>query len=345
MHTHAKRLMLLLAAAAVILAGVVYLVGARATWQALREAGPAAVLLVGAVQALLLAFQAAAWSALERRGERRVRFRTLLAATTVGLAGNILTPSTYLGGEPGRVLYVGRRTGLPYTRLAGSVLLCKYVEAMSFVLLLGVSTAVALVGLRKELFSPQHWPLGVMIPMLAAVALGLGGAAWAGLVRRWTPLTGLVSLVGRLRVRPAFFGRLGQRALRMELHASRMFRGRAGASVEAFTWFLLAHMVMLLRPLGFFLLGWRIGLGPAELGLIFLTSQLLLAFQLVPSGVGTLDGGLLGVVAIAGLSITAPQCAAYLLCLRFWDAVVVAAGAVLAGRVGLGLFRPVARTA
>jgi hypothetical protein len=79
--------------------------------------------------------------------------------------------------------------------------------------------------------------------------------------------------------------------------------------------------------------------GPAELGLIFWASQVLLAVQLVPSGIGTLDGGLLAVVHMAGIGITIPQCAAFLLCLRFWDAAVVATGAVLAAHAGVGLCR------
>jgi hypothetical protein len=77
----------------------------------------------------------------------------------------------------------------------------------------------------------------------------------------------------------------------------------------------------------------------AELGLIFLATQLLLAVQLMPSGIGTLDGGLMAVVAVAGMAITVPQCAAFLLCIRFWDAAVVTTGAVLAGHAGVGLFR------
>jgi len=94
-------------------------------------------------------------------------------------------------------------------------------------------------------------------------------------------------------------------------------------------------MTMYLKPLVFFWLSWGTVLGPAELGLIFLTSQVLLAFQFMPSGVGTLDGGMFGMLAVSGIAITQPQCAAFLLCLRFWDGVVIAAGAVLAARVGV----------
>jgi hypothetical protein len=108
--------------------------------------------------------------------------------------------------------------------------------------------------------------------------------------------------------------------------------------VPAFVLFMLTHVTMYLKPLLFFWLGWGKVLSPAELGLIFLTSQVLLAFQLTPSGVGTLDGGLFGVLAVSGIAITQPQCAAYLLCIRLWDSLIIAAGAALAARVGVGLF-------
>ena len=106
----------------------------------------------------------------------------------------------------------------------------------------------------------------------------------------------------------------------------------------AFVLFMLTHVTMYLKPLLFFWLGWGKVLSPAELGLIFLTSQVLLAFQLTPSGVGTLDGGLFGVLAVSGIAITQPQCAAYLLCIRLWDGLTIAAGAALAAHVGVGLF-------
>jgi hypothetical protein len=175
--------------------------------------------------------------------------------------------------------------------------------------------------------------------VLAAAALVLGAVLWVSLSRKWTPLTAMVGLAARLRIRPAFFANLRERSLRMEWQASRMFREEGHAVVPAFFWYLMTHVAMFARPLAFFLLGWQIHLNLAELGLIFLTSQVLLAVQLMPSGVGTLDGGLLAVVAIAGIGITVPQCTAFLLCLRFWDAVVVTTGVLLAARTGMGLFR------
>ena len=350
----ARKMAISLIVAAVLLALVIYLVGARETARAAWEVGLPAFFTVGVILFVLMGFQAAAWAALERRLGHRVAYRTLLSATIVAMAGNILTPASHLGGEPGKIIYAGRKTGISYTELSGTVLLCKYIEAMSFVLFFAFGTIAALVGLRAVLFCPPHIYLAVTIIALAVVALALGVVLWVSLSRRWVPLSAMVALLGRLRIRPpfrpgsgrpepgrrpAFFRRLRGRALRMELGASRMFRAEGSAIVPAFFWYLLTHVAMFARPMVFFFLGWHIQLNLGELGLIFLASQLLLAVQLVPSGIGTLDGGLLAVVALAGMPITVPQCAAFLLCIRFWDAAVVITGAVLAAHAGVGLFR------
>ncbi|MCY2925997.1 MAG: lysylphosphatidylglycerol synthase transmembrane domain-containing protein [Planctomycetota bacterium] len=337
--TFARKLILSLILAAILLAAVIYLVGARQTLQAAREVPLPAFLLVGVVFFGLMACQAAAWSALERPLGHRVPYPSLLAGTIVAMAGNVLTPSTHLGGEPGKIIYVGRKTGLSYTDLTGTVLLSKYIEAMSFVLFLAFGAGWAVAGHRATLFSPHHIVLGVAVVALTASAIGLAMLVWLGLRRKWTPLSAVVAGLGRLGFRQAFFADLHERCLRVELQAARLFREEGHAVLPAFGWYLLTHVAMFVRPYLFFHLAWGVRLDLADLGLIFLTSQILLAVQLTPSGVGTLDGGLLGVISLSGIPISSPQCVAFLLCVRFWDAAVVALGALLAARAGVGLFR------
>ena len=50
-------------------------------------------------------------------------------------------------------------------------------------------------------------------------------------------------------------------------------------------------------------------------------------------------GHKVSVVALASMPLSLAQCAAFLLCIRFWDATVVLLGLVLAARTGIGLFR------
>ena len=323
-----------------LLALVVALVGFDDTVEAVGQAGPWAFLSTGALLAGVLAIQAVAWGVLNKPIAHRMPFRMLMGATAVGMAGNIITPSTYLGGEPVKVIYAGRKTGLPYQELAGTVLLAKYLEALSFVLFLAAGTLVAAVGLRDVLFAGGNLPLGIAAVGVVVAAMVMLVLLWVSLWRHWAPLTRMLSVLARLRVGRRFFTRLRRRCLRMERQVSRTFCQEHGAIWPAFGLYVLTHLAMFVKPLAFFVLGWRLGLSFAELGLIFLTCQVLLAFQLTPSGVGTLDGGLLGVLAVAGIGITRPQCTAFLLCVRFWDAALLGVGALLAAHAGAGFFAP-----
>jgi len=334
---HVKKLIFSLLPSAVIFGAVLWLVGFQATVRALAEAGLAAFLMPGILLGALLAMQALAWAILGRPVRHRISPGTLFEAVTVGMAGNIVTPSTYLGGEPVRILYAGRKSGLPYRELAGSVLLAKYIEALSFVLFLGVATAAAAIGFHRTLFGGANRPAGAAVLVAIVAAVALFSVLWLSLRYKWMPLTFAMTGIGRLFLRPRISSYLRRRVLRMEGQASRVFRKEAPAVRRAFACYLVAHLTIFLKPLAFFFIGWRIRLGFSELSLFFLTCQVLLALQLTPSGVGTLDGGLLGMLRLCGISITAPQCAAFLLCLRFWDLLVVGVGLALSARVGLGL--------
>ncbi len=336
MIRHAVKIVLTVVVTVALLAAVVAFVGFEATVQAVGQAGLAAFLSTGVLLAAVLVIQAVVWRILNKPIGHRVPFRTLLGATTVGMAGNIITPSTYLGGEPVKVIYAGRKTGLSYQELAGTVVLAKYLEALSFVLFLAVGALVTVIGLRDVLFRGAGVPVGIAAVAAIGAAMALFVVLWVSLSRRWRPLTATVTLAARLGPGRRMFLRLRRRSRKMERQVSRVFCEEHGAIWPAFGLYVLTHVAMFVKPLAFFAFGWSIGLGLAELGLIFLTCQVLLAFQLTPSGVGTLDGGLLGVLALAGIGITQPQCAAFLLCIRFWDAVLLGIGAVLGARAGAG---------
>ncbi len=340
MITRATKLAISAIASVVLLAGVIWYVGFDETLNAVLETGLLAFLLIGFVVALLAVLQALAWSILARAAGCRMPMSVLIKATVVGQAGNILTPSTYLGGEPVKVIYAGRKTGLGYQKIAGTVLLGKCLEALSFLLFLGIVAIAAAIAFRDVLFQPANLALGITEVVVATVALSLSIVLWVSLWRTWAPLTGLVRLLSKTKLFPHFFRNLRIRTLRVERQVSQVFREEGSAVVPAFCMYMLGHIVIFLKPLAFFYLGWRIGLNVAELSLIFMTCQVLLAVQLTPSGVGTLDAGMFGILAVAGIAISQPRCAAFLLCLRFWDAVHVAVGAILAARAGAGFFSP-----
>jgi uncharacterized protein (TIRG00374 family) len=324
-------LAIVLPVAAVILVAIVYAVGFEKTAEAIRQAGVGAFGAVGILTAIVLILQAGALAALNRPIGHRIRFRTLFNSGVVGLGGNILTPSTHLGGEPLKIVYLGRTTGLPYHEITGTVVLGKYLEAISFILLFSFSAIVAAAYYRDVLFGP-YLAGGVAILVVAGMLLALCWVLWLSLSQRWRPLTALVTALAGMRVLSHVFSRLRERTQAMEDQVSRVFCEEGPAARKAFGALLLGHLAIFVKPAAFFYLGARMGLGLGPLCLMFAVGQALLAFQLTPSGAGTLDGGLIGTFALIGLDEA--QCMAFLLCLRFWDIVLVGSAALLATRAG-----------
>lgn len=334
------RFAILLPVTVLLLAAIVWAVGFEETAKQVRHAGLPAFASVGCLTLLFIVAQSLAWMLLNRPVGHRVRLRTLVEATVVGQAGNIITPSTYLGGEPLRVAYVGKMAGLPYPQVAGTVLLCKYLELLSFMLLFGFSAAVAALEYKSVLFRPPNLPGGIAIVTVAGLLLGFCGLLWVSLWRRWRPLTHAVRALARVRPLRRRVARLWHRVAEMEDQTSRVFCEEGRTSFAAFGVMLAAHLVVFAKPLAFFLLGGRLPLGLGDLCLIFAAGQLLLAVQLTPSGVGMLDGGLIAVFALLGYNTAAhaAMAMAYLLCLRLWDVAVIGLGALLAARVGARFF-------
>ena len=163
---------LVIALSAAVVGAIVFAVGLHPTVEAVAEAGFAAFGGVGGLTVGFLLIQAAAWSVLNRPIGHRIRLRTLFGASLVGLAGNILTPSTFLGGEPLKVVYAGHAARLPYHEVGGTVLLSKYLEAIAFILFFSFSTGVAAVGYRETLFG-RYLALGITVLAVGLLALFL----------------------------------------------------------------------------------------------------------------------------------------------------------------------------
>lgn len=318
-----------------VLGLIVYWVGFRETVDALGEVGVFAFLMLGVLAFLPLGLQALAWAPLNQTVHHRIPFWTLFEATTMGMAVNILTPSSYLGGEPVKIFYVGKKERLPYGEVAGTVVLAKWLEALSFLSILSATASVAIYTYGSDLFSGKFLALGIALLSLIAVLVGSCCVLAAALWRGWRPLTVIMGWVSKLRPSSRKLRNLRVRLGQVESQVTKVFKQNPRLSTLAFFIFMGAHITLFLRPWVFFILGAGIGLDFGQLCLIFVSSQALSALQFTPSGIGTLDGGLIGVFILLGLG-EAP-CLAYLLCARFWDAVIVGAGALLGAKVGTKL--------
>jgi len=329
------RTILLILLSAAILVGVVAVVGFEKTIEGIGRAGFTAFLVLGVIQVAVVMLMTLAWAILNRPVNHRVGVRTLFEANLVGYAVNVITPSAYLGGEPAKVVYVGRRTGLPYTGLAGTVVLAKYMEAISFFLFFTTSTIIALVTFRDEIFSADYLPVGILLSVLGSVLLVVCVALWLSLVYKRHPLTRLVALVSRIQPKSRFLARMRNRTRKMEDQVNDVFTEHGREAFQSFGVFLLVHLLIFARPALFVLLTDGILLHVGEIGLLAVAAQGLLAFQFTPGSVGTLDGGMLGVFSL--LQLQATTCMAFLLFTRFWDTVIVGFGMMFGAKVGAGM--------
>ncbi|MCC5829826.1 MAG: flippase-like domain-containing protein [Phycisphaeraceae bacterium] len=319
---------------------VLWLVGPVRTMDVLREVGWLAVVAVGLSPMVIVLFQAGAWSVLSRTIGHRIPFRTLLAGIVVGQSINTLTPSTYVGGEALRVLYVGRRTGLSYTELSGTVLLAKYLELLSFIIFFGFCALVSLLAFGAWFFERPYTPIGVTILSVTGTISIFGILLILALYRHWTPVTHLVRVFWWWRPHSRWLARLTIRARQMEQQVSEVFAREKAAAGVALLMLMGTHIMMMLRPLFFFIFivdpAGSMALG--EMMILFVIGQALLALPLTPGGAGTFDGGMIGAFLLIGIGEATAM--AYLFAVRIWDALMIGVGLFIAALAGKDLITP-----
>ena len=335
--TRLKLLVTLTASAAVLLV-VVLLVGVEETWRSLCEAGAPAFVLVGVIAALFIALPTFSWALLNRAVNHPVPYGVLFRTSLIGMAVNIITPSSYLGGEPVKVYLLGRRTGLPYKELGGTVLLTKYLEALSFIPFFAAAAVIALYAHRDDLSSGNGGAIWSTLMVLTAVLVLLSLVLIASLLLRWHPFTLLFQGIRRALGGSRFLKKATRVSRDIEEQVCRVVRTNRSLSFRALALTMLAQVMVFLRPVAFFRLGMEIPLGLGDLCLIYLAGQALMALQVTPSGVGIMDGGMLGIFSLTG-GIEPSQGMAYLLCLRFWDVLTVSVGVLLCAEMGLDIVR------
>jgi glycosyltransferase 2 family protein len=326
---------IMLALSAVIVACVICVIGVGKTVHAVEQAGVMAFASFGALTLAVLLAQTLAWAILSRSLRHDVGFLTLLQGSVVALAGNVLTPTSNLGGEPLKIFYVARLAHLRHRDVAGTVLLCKYLEAVGFILLVAVSTGFAAIRFHRELFG-RYLVVGLAILGLAAVLLVLGAVLLVSLWRRWRPLTRIILVLSHLPILRRHLPRFVDWMREMEDTVSRVFHDEPRAAWQAFGILAVADILIFFKPWFFFLLGAGLFLSLGELSLLFVVTQAFLLIQFIPLGAGLLDGGLVLAFMLMGRGDgdNLARCGAFLLCIRLWEIIAIAIGAFLASREG-----------
>lgn len=321
---------------AVVLVGVGFglfglilaLVGPHAVWSQVQALGPLGFLAMVGNDLIATLFWTASWGILLYASGVRLPAREVAGIGIAGFAVSYITPVAYVGGEPVRAWLVARKTGAAMTTVFATLFVDRLLAGMSLVMFAVVGGASALSG---PMFSP---PAKVKIAaglLVVASAVGLGVLSFA---RNLHWLSGIVAAGGRLRPgwRRLTAWAAKVREMEDEVHAA--FSRYLPATALAFALQLMSFFCVYLRPQLFFYFTAGRLFSLAELAVYFnLNAILTTLLWLTPAGMGTAEGGRVGILGLVGIS---PQAAmAFSLAVRFIELLLVGAGLVYLSREGL----------
>ncbi|MBI3096995.1 MAG: flippase-like domain-containing protein [Planctomycetes bacterium] len=316
-------------------AAIVWQANAAQTLASLGRAGWEGFALLFAAGASVLVSQTIGWWILLRAAGIPATFRMTLEAMTVGFLVAYLTPSMYLGGEPVRTLMIARSTSAQRRRVLGTVLVHKFAEFFGFLAAIAVAVFAA-AGSFDLAPSVRHalWGglgLFALLFLLFTVAL-LGQGRPLERFCLWRASAASAGRSGR----GDFWRRAAERAGGMEGTIAAAFRDHRGSTLAAALLTASPIAIVYLKPALFFLAHEGTNpLGFPELSLTFALSQMVLALQFTPGGVGIFEGGQVGIYSIVG--VKAPVALAYTALLRAVEAALCLIGAWLAARFGVGM--------
>ncbi len=311
-----------------LFAGLLYASGPGRVWQELRAVGVGGLLAVVGNVALSFFAWTLSWFLLLRGAGIALPWKKVLSPMLAGSAVTYLTPSAYVGGEPVRVYWVAKETGVSLARVAATVLVERLLAGVSLLAFLALGGFFAFI-------SPTMAPADK-----GAVGLGLGLMAlfWVlGLVaflgnRRW--LSRSLGALGRWVPGRGAWARLAQSAAAMEHQIHQVFARCPGHALAALLLQLLTVFLTYIRPQMFLYFARQALFTFPQLSLFFTLNVFIGAFLwLTPGGLGLADGGRAGVFRLLGIPVSSAF--AYNLLFRFVEFIQVGLGLYLLMRQGL----------
>ncbi|MBC7093534.1 flippase-like domain-containing protein [Candidatus Bipolaricaulota bacterium] len=311
-----------------LFAAILVLVGPGAVWRQMQALGPLGFLAMLAGDLLATALWAASWGVLLWAFGVRLPWRAVAGVSMAGFAVSYLTPVAYLGGEPVRAWLTSRKTGRPLTTIYATLLLDRLLAGLCLVTFAVLGGVVALTGPVLGLMTKVKVAAGLGV-VSAAVALGVVSFA-----RNYHWLSQIVAALGRLKPAWRRPTRWAEKVREMEDDVHAAFSRYLPYTVLALVLELLSFLCNYLRPLLFFYFTEGRWFSLADLALYFnLNAILTTLLWLTPAGMGTAEGGRVGILSLVGIS--AQGGVAFSLTIRFLELLVVGTGLVYLSREGL----------
>lgn len=328
-----KKVVALLAVGVIFLLLMVMLVGPGQIWDALKTANIYYVILAIIIQFVIIWLWNTRWSIICKSLDIPHKQMPLFAMTIVGLAINDLTPSGRSGGEPIRAYLLSRSSSVEFKKTFATVMADKLCDTFPFMVLaiFAISYLMFYLHLSTALFSLLMIALVVFIIALIFIificineSFGIKTIQWVfRQLRRFISRDldkyediATTSLVGF------------QSSL---LYLMNDYKLLAWASVISFVvWFLELLRVYVV----FLAFGVHVSLG--MIAAVFLVSTLIGIIPILPGGLGSIDGVMILLYSLAGVS-TSISTAATLVerMISLWMVIII--GVILLPFFGAGV--------
>ncbi len=274
-----------------------FLVGFEKTISAIESVGPGAIGLYILNGMLVLIVPAIGWFILLRGEGLKIPILDTIKANFMGFPLNYITPSLYLGGEPVKLIYLSKKHNIAKRRLLATIIVAKFQEVAAIFL-------VSLLALSAFIVKTDYFPAESEILLLSVmiILITLLGLLCTAFVKNFQITVKVIDFLRKAGVARERMKRLRAKAAEMEhlIHLTFTKRWKT---------FLLAQGVTLISALSVFVRPWiyfrfhgeGMNLGAEHLCMIYVATNFLNMFTLIPGALGIFEGGMIGYFAAADL--------------------------------------------
>ncbi len=311
-----------------LFAAILAFVGPAAVWSQVQALGPLGFLAMLGNDLIGTVFWVASWGVLLHAFGVRLRWREVAGTGLAGYAVSYITPVARAGGEPVVAWLASRKSGCPMTTVFATLFVGRLLAALSMVVFAVLGGAFTLTGPWLSASAKVQVGVGLLV---VAAAVGLGVLSFA---RNLHWLSRIVRSLGRLRGSWRWPGAWAATLQELEDQMHAAFNRHLPYTALAFLFELASFFSIYLRPLLFFYFTQGRVFSLSDLAVYFNLNAILMALLwLTPAGMGTAEGGRVGILGLLGIF---PQAAmAFSLTVRFLELLLVGAGLVYLSRKGL----------
>ncbi len=315
-----------------------FLVGFDQTMSAIQSVGIGPIALYVANALLVLIVPAISWTILMRGEGLKVPVFDAIKANLMGYPLNYIPPSLYLGGEPVKLIYLSNKHNIAKRRLLATIIVAKFQEVAA--IFLASLLALSAFTVQTDYFDARSEVLLLSVMLALISLLGLLCMAF---VKNWQITVKGIDFLGRIGIAREKMKRLRVKAQEMEHLIHLTFTKRWRTYLVAQTITLVSALSVFIRPFIYFRFeGEGINLALDHLCMIYVATNFLNMFTIIPGAMGIFEGGMIGYFSATGLGEV--RAVAFSLLNRIADIFILMVGTWFIIHLGLtGVARKVAK--